>query len=97
MPFRITPLILGVDPVKLYEYISFGRPVIVKYYSEISQFEPFVYFYYDEKSYHVLIDRLLTNTLPPKGKNKEIHDFLINSSWGVRAEEMLAAINERIF
>ena len=97
MPFRITPLILGVDPVKLYEYISFCRPVIVKYYSEISQFQPFVYFYYDEKSYHLLIDRLLTNTLPPKKKNKEIHDFLINSSWGIRAEEMLTAIKKRIF
>ena len=96
MPFHVSPLIEGVDPIKLYEYISFRRPVIVKYYMGISQFRPFVYFYHDEESYHILIDKLQTNDLPAKGKDKEVIKFLGKSSWEARAEEMLSVIRCRV-
>jgi teichuronic acid biosynthesis glycosyltransferase TuaH len=96
MPFRITPLIKGVDPVKLYEYIAFGQPIITMYYSEVARFAPFVYFYHNVDEYHTLIKRLEVNDLPPKGEKKQVEDFLHNSSWSVRAREMIDGIRKRI-
>lgn len=45
MPFVVNDLIRGVDPVKLYEYLSYEKPVISVYYPELERFRPYVRFY----------------------------------------------------
>ena len=50
MPFKINKLIEAVDPVKLYEYIAFGKKIISVKYAELNKFSAYVNFYngYDE-------------------------------------------------
>jgi len=45
LPFQVTELTRAVDPVKLYEYIALGRPILAVRYPELQQFTGFVTFY----------------------------------------------------
>ncbi len=47
MPFVVNRLIEAVDPVKLYEYVAFGRPALAPRYAESERFEPWVTLYRD--------------------------------------------------
>jgi teichuronic acid biosynthesis glycosyltransferase TuaH len=44
MPFIVNDLIRSVNPVKIYEYLSMGKPVVMPYYNEVSIFSKYVYF-----------------------------------------------------
>jgi len=47
LPFKVTELTRAVDPVKLYEYVALGLPVLSAYWPELAPFAPFVTFYGD--------------------------------------------------
>jgi hypothetical protein len=49
LPFQLTELIKGVDPVKLYDYINFNRNIIAVYYPELERFREFVHFYHNQE------------------------------------------------
>lgn len=55
MPFKVNEIIESVDPVKLYEYINFGKNIITVYYEEIERFRDFVYFYNDYSDFKQLL------------------------------------------
>lgn len=92
MPFQINELILAVDPVKLYEYISFGKCVISVYYPEIERFEPYVYFYRNQEEYDALIKELEAKGFPPKYTEEQKALFLKENSWEYRYK----IINEKV-
>jgi len=87
MPFRVTPLIEAVDPVKLYEYLAFGRCVIVPRYDEMKHFEDYVYSYSNGPEYVSLMKQLTEDVLSPRNMNT-IKDFLDGSRWSIRAKEL---------
>ena len=84
MPFIVNDIILSVDPVKLYEYINFGKCVISVWYPEIDRFEPFVYFYKDAEEYNSLMGELSARGFPPKYNERQREEFLKNNSWEAR-------------
>ena len=45
MPFKVNELIKSVNPVKIYEYIWMGLPVIAPYYGETEKFSDYIYLY----------------------------------------------------
>ncbi len=45
LPFRVTELTRAIDPVKLYEYVALGRPILAVRYPQLQQFAGFVTFY----------------------------------------------------
>lgn len=89
MPFLLNDVTLAVDPVKLYEYIGFGKCIVSIKYPEIERFEPFVYFYENASQFMTLIQRLLWEGFPPKYNAALQKNFLKNNSW----EKRMAAIN----
>lgn len=89
MPFQVNDVILAVDPVKLYEYISMGKCIISVWYEEIDRFSPFVYFYRDEKEYMCLLEELCAAGFPPKYTEKQQKEFLENNSWEVRCTHII--------
>lgn len=94
MPFVVNELILSVDPVKLYEYIAFGKCVISVWYPEIDRFAPFVYFYHSHEEYLELLNQLTQNAFKPK-YNKEMQEaFLKENSWEVRGEKIKEVIQD---
>jgi hypothetical protein len=44
IPFKLTKMISGCDPVKCYEYLSAGKPVVASKMQELEKFRDVVYF-----------------------------------------------------
>lgn len=88
MPFQCNDIVLSVDPVKLYEYISFGKCIISIYYKEIERFEEFVYFYRTQEEYQKLLETLCQKGFPPKYNAVQQQKFLEENSWKHRYKEL---------
>lgn len=91
MPFQLNQLILSVDPVKLYEYINFGKDILCVEYPEIERFRDFVYFYKDYNSFAEQIENMQSNSTRKYDEKKRI-EFLKNNSWEQRASTIVSAI-----
>jgi hypothetical protein len=85
MPFQVTPLIESVDPVKLYEYINFGIPIVSVYYDEIARFAPFVHFYRSHEEALDIVSQLAAGELGREYTEEERRAFLLANTWIERA------------
>ena len=94
MPFQLMPIVLAVDPVKLYEYISFGKPILCVEYPEIERFRPYVWFYHDKEEFFRLIRKLTEGLCDVKYTEQEQIDFLAVNSWAYRCEEIEKILDE---
>lgn len=92
MPFVVNEIVECVDPVKLYEYILYGKCIISVWYEEIERFRPFVYFYNTKEELLKLIFQLSQEGFPPKYSESERSLFLEKNSW----EERYALIKESL-
>lgn len=88
MPFVVNQVTLAVDPVKLYEYISFGKCIVSVRYPEIERFSPFVYFYESEAEFLELIKRLAAAGFPPKYDAQMQKSFLTDNCWEQRIQKI---------
>ncbi|MFJ4076167.1 hypothetical protein [Curtobacterium sp. NPDC089991] len=89
MPFEITPLVLGVDPVKVYEYVVSGRPVVCSDYPELAHFgsdisrvagtEPFV-------------SAVLASKGAPGRTQTDVRFFVDQNNWDTRARSAMGAL-----
>ena len=94
MPFIVNDVVEYVDPVKLYEYISWGKCIIASYYPEIDRFSDFVYFYHSYEEYADLIRKLCKNGFPAKYNESQQKEFLAENTWDFRMDGILQALNE---
>ena len=92
MPFKMCELVQSVDPVKLYEYINFGKPIISVYYPELVHFLPFAYWYSSEKELIAVIDALLRSGCQPKYGREQRVKFLQENSWSERTKQISHAL-----
>lgn len=92
MPFVVSDLIEGVDPVKLYEYLSLGRPVISVHYPELDHFAGLVHFYHSRDELVALVRRLADGDSTLQPDRAAVAEFLRGSTWEVRAAVMAEAI-----
>ncbi|SKB51883.1 hypothetical protein SAMN06296386_101387 [Lachnospiraceae bacterium] len=88
MPFLVNDIVKAVDPVKLYEYISFGKNIICCAYEEVKKYSKHVWLYEDEKSYFKLIKQLKSNSLEMKYDEISQKEFLIKNTWECRADQI---------
>jgi glycosyltransferase involved in cell wall biosynthesis len=84
MPFRASPLIEAVDPVKLYEYLALGKEVVSVYYPEIERFGDYVNFYRTGADFIRIIGELTAGRLSTKNSHGESCAFLECNSWHSR-------------
>lgn len=94
IPFRISPLTDAVDPVKLYEYLSQGKPVVATRFREITPFGELVYLAEDRDDFVRHLDRALVED-DPAMRERRI-DFARRNTWGARLDEIDEAIRERL-
>lgn len=92
MPFRVNDITIYVDPVKLYEYITFGKCIISIYYPEIERFKDFVYFYRNAREYIQLLLKLIDTGFPPKYTEDQRTAFLCNNTWDNRFRQLQEAM-----
>lgn len=93
MPFEVNEIVTYVDPVKLYEYIQYGKSIISVWYPEIERFEPFVYFYRNQEEYDALIERLSSEGFPAKYTQQQRQLFLEQNSWEKRYTQVQDVLN----
>ena len=92
MPFLVNEITASADPVKLYEYIAFGKCIISVYYEELEHFQDYVYFYTTYKEYENLMAKLAGSGFPPKYSRQQQEKFLTENSWDARYELILKAV-----
>lgn len=86
MPFVINDIVTSVDPVKLYEYIAFGKCIVSVSYPEIERFGDYVHFYRTQEEYIALIEELKKQGFPPKYNFEQQRRFLAENTWERRYE-----------
>lgn len=93
MPFRLVDVVLAVDPVKLYEYISWQKNIITVTYPEIERFDAFVQKYSNADEYCSAILKLgacsAVSYSEPEAKN-----FLEDNAWKNRVDIIEKKIQE---
>src|SRR5207248_1402000 len=60
IPFRLTPLTLAVNPIKLYEYLACGLPVVSSALPEVRSFSDVVYIAQGSKDFVAKLELALT-------------------------------------
>lgn len=96
MPFKVNHLILGVDPVKLYEYIFACRPVVAVDYPEMGKFSEYVYLYGSDAEFRKLVTNVAANRLSLKTSADNHRSFASANTWGARTQWIQSVI-DRLF
>jgi hypothetical protein len=89
MPFKVNDLVRSVDPVKLYEYINYNKPIIAVYYSEIDRFSQYVNFYEDKEGLKKLLLTMVDSGFYKTYSDKQRITFLHDNGWQNRIKEMI--------
>ena len=85
MPFRVIDVVLAVDPVKLYEYISWQKNIITVDYPEIHRFREFVWQYTNTDEYCAMLARF-QHMKAASYSEKDAVCFLENNTWDERVD-----------
>jgi glycosyltransferase involved in cell wall biosynthesis len=91
VPFRDLPLTRAVDPVKLYEALAMGLPVVARRLPETARWaEPLVYLYDDPESFVRQIRRAVAERRPEA--TRERRGVAEGESWDRRADALVRAV-----
>lgn len=91
MPFILNELIKSVNPVKLYEYIYSGKPVIAISYGETQKFNEYVYLYEAKNcdSFISCLDEIDKNGYKGKSEWEIAKKFVESNTWEHRVKEII--------
>jgi GT2 family glycosyltransferase/glycosyltransferase involved in cell wall biosynthesis len=87
LPFKVLPLTLATNPVKVYEYLAAGKPVVAVDLPEMRQFDGLVDVAADERAFVDAVGRLLSgNEAPVQAAARRA--FARNQTWEQRADQL---------
>ncbi len=93
IPFKLSPMIAGCDPVKFYEYMSAGKPVVASEMAELRRFDSYVYFAHKDNAPAIVAQALAEhNDLQAKRR----HALASKHSWRNRGTCALAHIVRKL-
>ncbi|MGD9947273.1 MAG: glycosyltransferase [Desulfobulbus sp.] len=91
LPFKVIPLTLATNPVKAYEYLSAGKPVVTMNLPEMAQFGDLVYQATTQDQFVDTVQKLIeqpeSSDLP--GRRAV---FASGQTWSHRGTELIAAV-----
>lgn len=87
IPFKDLPLTNATNPVKLYEYLSAGKPVVSTRLDEISYYSDYVRLASSEAEWEEAIQESLAEDLTPE-LLKARYEFAKANTWQKRAEDI---------
>lgn len=91
VPFRDLPLTRAVDPVKLYEALAMGLPVVARRLPETERWaEPLVYLYDDPAGFVRQVRRAVEERSPELARERR--RVAEGESWDRRADALLGAV-----
>lgn len=89
LPFRIQALTLATNPVKVYEYLSAGKPVVTVDLPELHELAPLVRIAGDTQSFITAIAQALDEPEPTEAARQR-QDFARQQTWNHRVRTLLA-------
>lgn len=89
IPFRVNELIRSVDPVKVYEYLSRGKPVVATRMPELRACRNLIAFADTPDAFVTAIEEALAD--PELGRVERI-GFARENTWSKRAEQLETAV-----
>lgn len=87
MPFKKIELVKSVNPVKIYESLAMGKPVIATRYEETEKFGDLIFTYETEDEFERILIDLVNKKESESIINKRI-EFAKENSWDRRVEEI---------
>lgn len=91
MPFVLNELVRAVDPVKIYEYIYFNKPILAIDYQEMRKFKPFVHLYSEESEFIDFIKKVRSDEIKLYS-HKEARHFLESNTWKERCRQIIGIL-----
>ena len=91
LPFRIVPLTLATNPVKLYEYLSAGKPVVSTALPEAAVCKDLVHVAGSKQEFLDHIGEALSERDAPQTRHRR-QAFAAEQTWSNRGQELLAAV-----
>ncbi|MGM0836800.1 MAG: glycosyltransferase [Bacillota bacterium] len=89
IPFRITPVTLATNPVKMYEYLATGKPVVSTPLPECHFQKDLI----DIGSTHSEFIHKVRTRLADPGSSQERIDFSLNNTWEHRVKQAITLID----
>jgi GT2 family glycosyltransferase len=90
LPFKVEPLTLATNPVKIYEYLSAGKPVVAVDLPEMAQFGELVHVAGSREGFVEAVGAALQCRGEASGQARA--GFAARQTWGHRADELDAAL-----
>lgn len=94
MPFLVNDIVLSVNPVKAYEYISSKKPVLMIRYPETKKFEDYIFLYESKEEYYQYLNKLELDILHLKETKISVEEYLVNNTWEARAKQIMGEIEK---
>ena len=92
IPFVLNDVTKATDPVKLYEYLSRGKPVVATAMAELAECADLIYIAKDAEDYATQLDRAVKENDPELRQRRRA--FAAANTWEQRYRAMDAAIRE---
>ncbi|MFZ4873691.1 glycosyltransferase [Janthinobacterium sp. Mn2066] len=89
LPFKVIPLTLATNPVKVYEYLSAGKPVVSVDLPEMRQFDGLVRVGQDTGSFLSAVAEVLQDNGGPDAIVQRQH-FAQEQTWNHRARDLIS-------
>ncbi len=91
IPFIVNDIIKGVDPVKMYEYLSLNKMIVSSFWEELEAYKSNknVYFYNDYNEFDNIIKATIINN---KSNSIVNTDFINKNNWDKRVKEYIQLI-----
>jgi len=94
IPHKLDKFIKSTNPMKMYEYLALGKPIITTEGAGIKDFEKYLYIANDNEKFNQLIQKALAEDADEiKAKRIEIAK---QQDWSKRVSKMLDLISEQI-
>ncbi|MEO6102584.1 MAG: glycosyltransferase [Pseudoxanthomonas sp.] len=91
LPFQVIPLTLATNPVKVYEYLAAGKPVVAVDLPEMAQFGKLVQVAHDQAGFLAAVARELA-TSGDAVKRRRRQAFAARQTWAHRADALDEAL-----
>lgn len=93
IPFKVSPLTLATNPVKVYEYLSAGKPVVGTALPELKQFGELVYYAADKQAFLAHLETALNerNQYGAAELRQQRIEFVRAQTWQQRADQLVEA------
>lgn len=92
IPFKINPITDATDPVKMYEYLSAGKPVVATALAELAPFSEYLYLARDREDFLHQLDQAVGEDDPEMVARRR--RFAAENTWASRYEKIIANFKE---